>query len=158
MSSGGENLGVIPIEKALELARKEELDLVEVAPDSRPPVCKIMDYNKYYYEQKKKKRENKKKAVSKDLKQIRLSPNIGRHDLETKFGKIKSFLEKGHKVKINMMFRGRQKEHLEVGKHILTGIIEELKEVAECTSEPCFEGFYMSMMLSPLSERSKNNE
>ncbi len=142
----------------MELARKEELDLVEVSPDSRPPVCKIMDYNKYYYEQKKKKRENKKKAVSKDLKQIRLSPNIGKHDLETKFGKIKNFLEKGHKVKINMMFKGRQKEHLEVGKQILTGIIEELKEIAECTSKPCFEGFYMSTMLSPVHDKSKNNE
>lgn len=158
VSSDGENLGVIPVEKALEIARNEDLDLVEVAPAARPPVCKIMDYNKYYYEQKKKRRENKKKAVSKDLKQIRLSPNIGKHDLQTKFGKIKRFLEKGHKVKVNMMFRGRQREHQEMGKEIMTGIIHQLEDTAECTSEPCFEGFYMSMMLSPLGGNNNKKD
>lgn len=147
---------MLPVQKALQLAREEGLDLVEVAPEARPPVCKMMDYSKYYYEQKKKRRENKKKSVSKDLKQIRLSPNIGKHDLKTKFNKIKGFLEKGHKVKVNMMFKGRQKEHLEVGKQILAGIVEQVDEIAECVSEPNYEGFYMSMMLAPRKEN--NNE
>lgn len=126
---------------------------MEVAPQARPPVCKVMDYNRYYYEKKKKEKENKKKSKQAQLKQLRLSPNIGKHDLKFKFDKIKKFLEDGHKVKVNMRFKGREREHLDVGKEILNAIIDELKEVAECQNEPCFEGYYMSILLVPKKEK-----
>ncbi|NLB34958.1 MAG: translation initiation factor IF-3, partial [Elusimicrobia bacterium] len=92
------------------------------------------------------------------LKQIRLSPNIGKHDLQFKFNRMKGFLEKGHTVKVNMMFRGRQREHLDVGKEILIGIMRELEPVASCQSPPVFEGFYMSMVLVPNSEGKGKND
>ncbi len=137
------------MDKARQEAINRELDLVKVAPQANPPVCKIMDFNKYYYEKKKKEKESKKKTKSAQLKQMRLSPNIGKNDLKTKFRKIKSFLKDGHKVKVNMMFKGREKEHLEVGREILLTMIDQLKDVAKCKNKPKFEGFYMSVMLAP---------
>jgi translation initiation factor IF-3 len=145
----GNNIGVISTSVALEQAREKGLDLVEVASEAKPPVCRIMDYSRYAYEQKKKLKENKKKSKAVQLKQIRLSPNIGKHDLEIKFEKIKKFLEEGHKVKVNMRFRGRERQHGEVGKLILDTMIKELEGIATCQSEPKFEGYYMSMLLVP---------
>ena len=139
------------INAALDKAREKGLDLVEVAPEAKPPVCKVMDYNRYYYEQKKKLKENKKKSKAVQLKQIRLSPNIGKNDLKIKYNKIRKFLEEGHKVKVNMRFRGRQKEHLEVGKTILVSVMNELEDIAVCQSEPKFEGYCMSMLMVPSS-------
>jgi len=156
ITEDGENIGIVDRSIALQRAKENDLDLVEVAPDADPPVCKIMDYSRYYYERKKKNKENKKKAKTAQLKQVRLSPNIGKHDLKVKFRKIKDFLEEGHKVKVNMMFKGRQREHLEVGKELLMGIIKELEGVAVCQSEPQFEGFYMSMLL--VSEKGPNHK
>jgi len=144
--------------EALKKSTEDGLDLVEVAPKAKPPVCKIMDYSRYYYEMKKKKKENRKKSKTAQMKQIRLSPNIGKHDLKVKFNKIKKFLKDGHKVKVNMMFKGRQKEHLDVGKEILTAMIKKLEGTAECKNEPNFEGFYMSMLLVPTSEGNSNGK
>jgi|GEM_PF-2303704 len=158
ISKDGEKIGKVDKRKALERAAEDGLDLVEVAPKARPPVCKIMDYSRYYYEMKKKKKENRKKSKTAQMKQIRLSPNIGKHDLKVKFNKIKKFLKDGHKVKVNMMFKGRQKEHLDVGKEILTAMIKKLEGTAECKNEPNFEGFYMSMLLVPASEGNSNGE
>ncbi len=152
VDSNGSNIGVVGKQVAIERAREQSLDLVEVAPQANPPVCKIMDYSRYYFERKKKLKENKKKSRNAQLKQIRLSPNISKHDLQVKFGKISRFLKDGHKVKVNMMFRGRQKEHLDVGREILNGIVRELEGVAEPQGEPNFEGFYMSVMLVPAAE------
>ena len=148
----GNKIGIVAKGVAIEKARDKGLDLVEVASQANPPVCRVMDYSRFYFEKKKKVKENKKKSRTTHLKQIRLSPNIGKHDLKVKFDRMKRFLEVGHKVKVNMMFKGRQKEHLDVGKEILNGIIRELEPVAFCQSEPNFEGFYMSMLLVPLSE------
>lgn len=156
IDDNGKNIGVIALSVALERAREKGLDLVEVASDARPPVCKIMDYNRYYYEQKKKLKDNKKKSKIIQLKQIRLSPNIGKHDLKIKFDKITKFLERGHKVKINMRFRGRQREHLDVGKAILEAILKELEDIAICQSKPKYEGYYMSMLMIP--NLMKSNE
>jgi translation initiation factor IF-3 len=131
------------------------LDLVEVAPGAKIPVCKVMDYNRYYFELKKKKKEEKKKSKSKQLKQIRMSPNIGKNDLKVKFNKITNFLDKGHNVKVNMFFRGRQREHLEVGREILAGIMKELEGRATYQSEPKFEGYSMSVLFRPENENGK---
>jgi translation initiation factor IF-3 len=141
----------VSVSAALEKARERGMDLVEVAPEAKPPVCKVMDYNRYYYEQKKKLKENKKKSKVVQLKQIRLSPNIGKNDLKIKYIKIRKFLEEGHKVKINMRFKGRQKEHLEVGKTILMSVMNELEDIAVCQSEPKFEGYFMSVLMAPSS-------
>lgn len=152
VDTDGNKLGIVTKSVALDKARDRGLDLVEVASQANPPVCRIMDYSRFYFEKKKKVKENKKKSRSAQLKQIRLSPNIGKHDLKVKFDRMKGFLEKGHTVKVNMMFKGRQKEHLDVGKEILYGIIREIEPIAACQSEPNFEGFYMSMVLVPVSE------
>jgi translation initiation factor IF-3 len=145
----GQNIGVITTDAALERAKDAGLDLVEVAPEAKPPVCKIMDYSRYHYEQKKKLKENRKKSKVVQLKQIRLSPNIGKHDLKIKFNQIRGFLEGGHKVKVNMRFRGRQAQHKEVGIAIMESIIEELKDIASCQSPPKLEGYFMTMLLVP---------
>lgn len=113
-----------------------------------------MDYSRYFYEQKKKLKENKKKSKVIQLKQVRLSPNIGKHDLKIKFNKIKNFLEGGHKVKINMRFRGRERQHLEVGSAILDAIIKELEDIAVCQSKPKYEGSFMSMFMVPNSVKT----
>ena len=149
ITSEGDKVGVVDKKVAISRAKEANLDLVEVSPQARPPVCKIMDYSRYYYEQKKKFKSGKKKSKSLHLKQIRLSPNIGSHDLEFKFGKIKQFLLNGHNVKINMMFKGRQREHQEMGKEILNSIINQLKDIATVQSEPNFEGFYMTLTMAP---------
>jgi translation initiation factor IF-3 len=146
---------VVDSRQALEFAKSKDLDLVEVAPGAKVPVCKVMDFNRYYYELKKKKKEEKKKSKSKQLKQIRMSPNIGKNDLKVKFNKIKNFLEKGHNVKVNMFFRGRQREHLEVGREILSGVIKELEGTASCESEPKFEGHSMSVLFRPENGNGK---
>lgn len=158
IDSDGKNIGIIALSVALEKAREKGLDLAEVASEARPPVCKIMDYNRYYYEQKKKLKDNKRKSKVIQLKQIRLSPNIDKHDLKIKFNKIKKFLEEGHKVKVNMRFRGRQKQHLDVGRAILEGVIKELEDIATCQSEPKYEGYYMSMFMVPNLVKSSEKE
>ena len=123
-----------------------------MAPEVTPPVCRVMDYSRYYYELKKKRKDNLKKSKVSHLKQIRLSPNIGKNDLQMKFKRIKEFLNEGHKVKINMMFKGRQKEHLGIGREILEAIIRELASVAVSQGQPSFEGYYMSATMIPSKE------
>jgi translation initiation factor IF-3 len=113
-----------------------------------------MDFSRYYYELKKK---NRKKTKTVHLKQVRLSPNIGKHDLKVKFKHIKEFIEHGQKVRVNMRFRGRQKEHQELGREILNAIIKQLEEIATCQSEPKFEGYYMTTTLVPGREKPKTD-
>ncbi|MFC2060890.1 translation initiation factor IF-3 [Elusimicrobiota bacterium] len=155
IDSEGGNVGMLAVNVAIEKAKEKELDLVEVAPEAKPPVCKIMDYSRYYYKQQKKRRENKRKSKAAHLKQMRLSPNIGKNDLQTKFRRIKEFLEEGHKVKINMRFRGREREHLEVGREILDGVIKQLEGIARYQDAPKFEGYYMSVMMIPEKEHKQ---
>jgi translation initiation factor IF-3 len=127
----GEQLGLVPVEQAIERAARDNLDLVEVAPDATPPVCKIMDYRRYTFEQKRRLKESKKKTKSLEMKEIKLRPNIDPHDYEIKLRHTRDFLDKGHKVKVTMRFRAREMRHVEIGTQVLTKMKGDLKEIAE---------------------------
>ena len=145
----GKQIGIIPTSKAIEAAAEAGLDLVEVSPNASPPVCKIMDYGRYRYEQTKKKQEAKKKQSTFQLKEIKVRPKTGDHDLQVKIGHIKKFLEKKDKVKVSVIFRGREITLSELGRAVLERIIEETKEVAMLEQEPKFEGRILVMVLAP---------
>ena len=145
----GNQIGIIPTPKALEAAAEAGLDLVEVSPNANPPVCKIMDYGRYRYEQTKKKQEAKKKQSTFQLKEIKVRPKTGEHDLQVKIGHIKKFLEKKDKVKVSVIFRGREITLSELGMAVLEKIVEETKEFAMLEQEPKFEGRILVMVLAP---------
>jgi translation initiation factor IF-3 len=145
----GKQIGIIPTPKALEAAAEAGLDLVEVSPNANPPVCKIMDYGRYRYEQTKKKQEAKKKQSTFQLKEIKVRPKTGEHDLQVKIGHIKKFLEKKDKVKVTVMFRGREITLSDLGRAVLEKIVEETKEMAMLEQEPKFEGRILVMILAP---------
>jgi translation initiation factor IF-3 len=140
-------LGIVPTAQAQEMAREANLDLVEVAPTERPPVCKIMDYGKYRYEQSRK--TNKQKSHQQKLKEIRVRPKTGEHDVETKINQARKFLEHKDKVLVNVLFRGRELQHIEEGKRIIDGILEKLVDVAKVEKAPSMEGKRMTAMLAP---------
>jgi len=145
----GEQVGIIPTYKALALAGDHGLDLVEVSPNADPPVCKIMDYGRFKYEQTKKKQEAKKKQTIVQVKEIKVRPKTGDHDLETKLGHIKKFLGKKDKVKVTVMFRGREITLSHMGRELLGRIAEEVQEYAVIEQYPKFEGRTMVMILAP---------
>ena len=145
----GEQLGILPIQEALQAARGFGLDLVEVAPDAKPPVCRIMDYGKYRYEQSKKTREAKKKQTIIQVKEIKLRPKTEGHDFQFKAKHAERFLKEGNKTKVTMMFRGREMVHLDRGKVQLDRFAEALKEIAVIEQHPKLEGRNMVMILSP---------
>ncbi|MEN9800055.1 MAG: translation initiation factor [Pseudomonadota bacterium] len=149
MGSAGEQLGVLPIEAALERAQAEGLDLVEVNPMAKPPVCKIMDYGKFKYEEKKKASEAKKKQVVVHLKEVKLRPKTEEHDYEFKVRNIKRFLEEGNKSRVTIMFRGREITHKNLGQQILEDVIQDCKEVGMVEMAPRMEGRQMFMILAP---------
>ncbi|MEW6619977.1 MAG: translation initiation factor IF-3 [bacterium] len=149
IDTDGQQIGIIPLYKALDLAMEKDLDLVEIVPDSTVPVCKIMDYGKYRYEQRKKEREKKKKQKIILVKEIKLRPHIERHDYEVKLRHISKFLQDGDKVKIIMGFRGREMEHSELGRKILDRLVEDLKEIGIVEVMPKLEGKQMIMILAP---------
>ncbi len=154
----GDNIpkpGIYPIEEALRLARSMELDLVEVAPHADPPVCRIMDFNKFIYEKKKKERELKKKATRSETKEIRFTPQTDEHDLQFKLRYARSFLEEGHKVRMYVMFRGRQIIFKEQGKTLLDRVRHELEDIAFVEQEPHMEGNRYVMILAPARKRKK---
>lgn len=140
---------IVPIEKALEIAESYALDLVEVAPDAKPPVCKIIDFGKFMYEKKKKEKEAKKKQHTVQVKELRFRPNTDDHDLEFKTRHAREFLEGGDKVKATVQFRGRDMLYTDRGKELLLDLAEELQDVSEIESKPNMEGRRMIMMLSP---------
>ncbi len=143
---------VVPISEALELAAQEGVDLVEVAPQANPPVCKLMDYGKYKFEQDKRLKESKKKQKLIKLKEIRMQPKIEKHDLEFKTKHITEFLEEGNKVKVTIRFRGRELAHTELGRDVLMHVIDLLNENGvnfSLDKNPLMEGRFMSMILSP---------
>jgi translation initiation factor IF-3 len=140
---------VLSIEQALERAQSEGMDLVEVNPMAKPPVCKIMDYGKFKYEEKKKASEAKKKQVVVHLKEVKLRPKTEEHDYEFKVRNIKRFLEEGNKAKVTIVFRGREITHKELGSAILDDVNKDLKEVAVVEQAPRMEGRQMFMILSP---------
>jgi translation initiation factor IF-3 len=145
----GNQLGVVPIQKALEIASQHDLDLVEVAPSASPPVCRVIDYSKFKYDQEKREREAKKHQKQSRLKEIRLKPNIDDHDFQVKVKQAIAFLQKKDKVKINLFFRGRQMEHLDLGRKILDRFITDTQNDAQVEKEPGLEGRVMSFVLAP---------
>lgn len=155
LGQDGEQQGVVATDKALEMAREVGLDLVEVAPQASPPVCKIIDYGKYKFEQEKRNKESRKKQKLIKLKEIRMQPKIEKHDLEFKTKHVKDFLEEGNKVKVTIRFRGRELAHTELGKVVLEKVLANLDELETAYSvdrKPQMEGRFMSMILNPKSK------
>ena len=148
ISENGEKLGVKSLNEALEIAFEKKLDLVLVAPNSNPPVCKIMNYGKYKFEQAKKEKEAKKKQKTIDVKEVRLSPNTDKNDLNTKINQARKFLSKGDKVKVTLRFRGRELAHVNSSKVILEEFAEQLSDVAVVYKQPKLEGRSMIMFLT----------
>ena len=149
MGEKGEQLGVMPIDQAREVARKRNLDLVEVAATSVPPVCRLLDYGKFKYEQAKKEREARKSQKVSLLREVRLRPRIDNHDFEAKTRLVKKLLDDGDKVKVSIMFRGREITHPEMGWRLLQRMTESLKGVASLERQPAMDGTRMVMVLSP---------
>lgn len=145
----GNQVGVIPTYKALATAGDFGLDLVEISPNANPPVCKIMDYGRYKYEQTKKKQEAKKKQSTFQVKEIKIRPKTGEHDLKIKIGHIKKFIGKKDKVKVTVIFRGREISLSELGRNLLEKIAAETDDIAVVEQYPKFEGRTMMMILSP---------
>jgi len=145
----GKQLGILPIAEALAEAGKVGMDLVEVAPNSNPPVCRIMDYGKFRYQQSKKLQVARKSAATVQIKEMRLRPKIDEHDREIKIRKVKEFLEEGDKVKISMLFRGREIAYTSIGLKIMESIREELESIATVEQHPRIEGRSMVMVVSP---------
>jgi len=150
----GENVGIVPIERAQEIANDANLDLVEVAADARPPVVRIMDYGKWRYEQEQKAKQARKHQSQIVIKEIKFRPKIDPHDYVTKKGHVERFLRHKDKVKITIMFRGRELLHPERGEAILLRLAEELSEIALIESRPNLDGRNMVMMLAPLRDTS----
>jgi len=144
----GKQVGVVPTDRAMAMAREAGLDLVEVAPDSRPPVAKIMDYGKFKYERKKQQQESRKKAHAVQVKEVRLRPKTDKHDFDVKLGRAKQFLIDGDMVQINMMFRGRELAHIEVGREVVDRFVKALAELAKMDRPPIFEGKRMTCLLT----------
>ena len=145
----GEQLGIMQVRDALQMAIEQNLDQVEVAPTARPPVCRIMDYGKFKYEQQKRDKEAKKKQKIVTIKEVKLRPNIEDHDFDVKKKNALRFLEDGDKVKVTIMFRGRELSHPELGRVLLVRMAKELADIANVERDPKLEGKNMIMILNP---------
>jgi translation initiation factor IF-3 len=145
----GNQIGIIPTYKAIAVANDFGLDLVEISPNASPPVCKIMDYGRYKYERTKKKQEAKKRQTTFQLKEIKVRPKTGEHDLNTKINHIKKFITRKDKVKVTVIFRGREITLTQLGRQLLEKIVQETEEVALLEQPPKFEGRTMVMVLAP---------
>ena len=144
----GEQLGIMSSKDALKIAKEADLDLVKVAPQAKPPVCKIIDYGKFRYEQARKEKEARKKQKVIEIKEVRLSPNIDDNDLNTKVNAARKFIQKGDRVKVTLRFRGREMAHVQQTKQILDVFAEKLSDVAVVDKQPKLEGRQMIMFLS----------
>lgn len=149
IGADGEQVGIVPVDEALSAARERGLDLVEVAPLARPPVVKIMDYGKYRFEQAKAARAARKKQHNIQVKEVKFRPGISDHDFEFKTRHARNFLTDGNKVKLTMMFRGRQVTHPEFGQEVLDRVFESLQDIAKVEMESKMEGRNMTMVLAP---------
>jgi translation initiation factor IF-3 len=147
----GKQLGIMSREEALRLAAEYELDLVEVSPKSVPPVCRIMDYGKFRYQQAKKIQEAKKKQSYVQIKEVKVRPKTEDHDLQIKIRQMREFLSKGLKVKVSLMFRGREISHPELAQRVISKIIDGVQDVGQVDMEPRLEGRFMTMVVSPRS-------
>ena len=149
MGADGEQIGIKPLPEALAIARQQDLDLVEVADKANPPVCRIMDYGKYKYEAAQRAKESRRKSSSASIKEMKYRPKIGPGDFDTKTRKVIHFLEEGHKVKITLMFRGREMTHPELGRKILDRVVEATTHVGRVETTARQEGRQMTMVLGP---------
>lgn len=149
IDENGEQLGIVPTFQALSIARERGLDLVEVAPNAAPPVCRIMDYGKARYEQSRKERESRRNSKAITIKEVRLKPKTDDHDLDTKSRRAKAFLEDGDKVKLTVQFKGRENLHPEIGRAVLDRVLDQLSAYAVVESMPRLEGRNMTAMLAP---------
>ncbi|MET0896180.1 MAG: translation initiation factor IF-3 [Acidimicrobiia bacterium] len=158
VGSDGEQLGVKPLPEALAMAREQSLDLVEVAPNANPPVCRVMDHGRYVYEQEQRRRKSKGKATNVVIKEMKFRPKIDEHDYVTKMKHVGRFLGEGNKVKLTIMFRGREMAHPELGLKILRRVAEDLAEVAVVETDARQDGRNMTMVLHPLRKDAKPKE
>jgi translation initiation factor IF-3 len=151
----GQQVGVVPTERAMEMAREKDLDLVEVAPDARPPVARLLDYSKYRYEQEQKAKAARKHQQQVNVREIKLRPKIADHDYGTKKGHVERFLKHNDKVKVTIMFRGREQAHPERGRALLQRLYEDVAELATIEQQPEQEGRNMHMILAPLRDGAR---
>ncbi|MCG1012524.1 translation initiation factor IF-3 [Tepidanaerobacter sp. GT38] len=151
----GKQLGIMPLKDALRHAQEAQLDLVKVASDAKPPVCKIMDYGKYKYEQSKREKEARKNQKVINVKEIRMNPTIDDHDFQVRLKSAIKFLQDGNKVKVSIKFRGRQMTHTKLGEDVLNKMIEQTKELGVVEKPPVIEGRNMVMILSPKQTKTK---
>ena len=149
VGADGAQLGIMPTQEALQVAEDQGFDLVEVAPNERPPVCRIMDYGKYKYQRSKRIKQQKSKQKVILVKEIKLRPKTEEHDYQFKLQHIKRFLHDGHKAKVTVIFRGREMAHTELGRRVLDRIVVDLEEVASVDQMPKQEGRNMTLLLSP---------
>ena len=151
IGTDGAQLGIMPIAEALAKAEEAEVDLVKIAPQANPPVCRLVDYGKFRYEQLRKQKEARRKQRTVEIKEIRMSPNIDTNDLNTKITAARKFLEKGNRVKVTIRFRGREMAHMNASIHILTDFAKELEELAVIDRAPKQEGRTLTMILAEKS-------
>jgi translation initiation factor IF-3 len=158
VASDGQQVGITPLPEALQMARELDLDLVEVAPLANPPVCRIMDYGKYKYEEAQRARESRRKSNAVSIKEMKYRPKIGQGDFDTKTRKVSEFLGEGHKVKVTIMFRGREVFHPELGKKILDQVAEHVIDVGKVETIPRLDGRNMTMVLAPDKRAQATNK
>lgn len=153
----GEQLGIMATRDALHMAEEQHLDLVEVAPKAKPPVCRIMDFGKYRYEQQKREKEARKKQKVITIKEVKLRPNIEQHDFDVKLKNALRFVQEGNKVKVTIMFRGRELSHPELGKEVLTRVADQLNDSVSIERGAKLEGKNMTMILAPKAQSKGGN-
>jgi len=151
ITSDGKQAGIVPFQNALDIAVSEGLDLVEVAPEAEPPVCKIMDYGKFKYEQSKRSQQAKKKQVTVQVKEVKFRPKIEDHDFQFKLKNIRKFLEQKNRIKVTLMFRGREIAFKDLGLQVMARVVQEMGDEIVVEQHPRLEGRTMTMMLSPKS-------
>ncbi|MBI1847038.1 MAG: translation initiation factor IF-3 [Candidatus Rokubacteria bacterium] len=152
VSETGEQLGIMAIQDAMENARSKELDLVEVAPEAQPPVCRIMDFGKYKYTQARRQKEARKKQTTIMVKEVKMGPKTERHDFDFKVKHVRRFLDEGHKAKVTVRFKGREMAHTELGWKMLQKMVEAVQDIAVVENNPRMEGRMLHIMLSPKAQ------
>jgi translation initiation factor IF-3 len=158
ISETGDQVGVIPTDQALKYAQERDLDLVEVAAEARPPVCRVLDYSKYKYEQDQKAKQARKHQQQVTIREMKLRPKIATHDYETKKGHVRRFLDHGDKVKVTIMFRGRETTHPERGENLLMRLAEDVADLGTVEQRPSLDGRNMTMVMNPLKAKERKPE
>jgi translation initiation factor IF-3 len=153
VTQDGEQLGIMSIQEALDTARQRELDLVEVAPDAQPPVCRIMDFGKYKYTQARRLKEARKKQTTIQVKEVKMGPKTEKHDFDFKLKHVRRFLEEGHKAKVTVRFKGREMAHAELGWKMLQKMVEAVTDIAVVESNPRMEGRMLHLIMSPKQQQ-----